>query len=211
MSKLSASAFGLSELLVFLAAYALAVFSPGPAVAAVVARSLGTGFRRTLPFIAGIVIGDLVWFNFAVLGLSVLAQTLFWLFTTIKYLCVAYLLYLAWKLWTAPAAAIAPAQNPGGGWRLMIGGLSLTLGNPKVMIFFIAILPSVLDLHTMTLFAYVAIASIIALTLGGAMAAYALAAHRARRLISSPRAIQRVNRGSGIVMAGAAVAIGLKG
>jgi len=199
-----------SGVLVFMAAYTLAVFSPGPAVAAVVARTLGVGLTRTLPFIIGIVLGDLVWFSFAALGLAVVAQTFYWVFALVKYAGAAYLLYLAWKLWTAPAAAVAPAAVKGEGWKLTLGGLSLTLGNPKVMVFFLAILPNILDLNRITPLAFAEVALLIVTTLTSAMLVYAVAAHRARRLVSSPKAVRAINRGTGAVMAGAAVAIAAK-
>ncbi|MBY0611074.1 MAG: LysE family translocator [Beijerinckiaceae bacterium] len=200
-----------SGLLVFMAAYGLAVFSPGPAVAAVIARTLGVGLARTLPFIAGIVLGDLVWFSFTALGLAVLAQSFYWLFSLIKYAGAAYLLFLAWKLWTAPASAVAPAPMKGEGLKLFAGGLSLTLGNPKVMIFFLAILPNIMDLDAITAATFVEVGALIVVTLSAAMLSYAILAQRARRLVSSPRAVRIVNRTTGTVMAGAAVAIAAKG
>ena len=82
-------------LAVFSIVYALAVASPGPGVAAIVARSLVRGTRGAPAFIAGFVIGDLVWFTIAVTGLAALAQTASAVFAAIKYAGAAYLLYLA--------------------------------------------------------------------------------------------------------------------
>ena len=65
------SRMDISSLALFAGVYFLAVASPGPAIAALVARSLSSGFRRSLPFLAGIVAGDLVWFTLTALGLSV--------------------------------------------------------------------------------------------------------------------------------------------
>jgi threonine/homoserine/homoserine lactone efflux protein len=194
--------------LVFCGVYAMATFSPGPAVAAIVARTLAVGLTRTTPFILGIVAGDLVWFALVALGLAALAQNFQPLFLVIKYAGVAYLLYLAFKLWTAPADAPKEApQARGEGWKLFLGGLALTMGNAKVMVFFVSILPLVVDLAAIT----PALAAELALTmmaiLSAAMWTYALAASRARRLITSPRAMRFVNRGTGAVMAGAAVAV----
>lgn len=85
----------LSGFLIFCGVYAMATFSPGPAVAAIVARTLAVGLRRTAPFILGIVAGDLVWFALVALGLAALAQNFQPVFLAIKYAGVAYLLYLA--------------------------------------------------------------------------------------------------------------------
>src|SRR5690349_6797808 len=126
-------AMDISSLALFAGVYFLAVASPGPAIAALVARSLSSGFRRSLPFLAGIVMGDLVWFTLTALGLSVLMQSFHGVFVAIKYAGCAYLLYLAWKAWTAPAEAPKPsAAARGEGVRLFLGGIALTLGNPKV-------------------------------------------------------------------------------
>ena len=90
-------------LAVFSLVYALAVASPGPGIAAVAARSLVRGTRGAPAFVAGFVIGDLVWFTVAVTGLAALAQTASAVFAAIKYAGAAYLLYLAWRMWTTRA------------------------------------------------------------------------------------------------------------
>ncbi|MCA0319612.1 MAG: LysE family translocator [Proteobacteria bacterium] len=202
----------LSGFLVFCGVYAMATFSPGPAVAAIVARTLAVGLGRTAPFIFGVIAGDLVWFALVALGLAALAQNFQTLFLVIKYAGVAYLLYLAFKLWTAPADAPKEApQARGEGWKLFLGGLALTMGNAKVMVFFVSILPLVVDLAALTPLFAMELAVTMMLILSAAMWTYALAASRARRLISSPRAMRLVNRGTGAVMAGAAVAVAARG
>ncbi len=201
----------LSALLLFLPVYLLAVVSPGPAVAAVVARALSGGARRTLPFIGGIVLGDIVWLTCVILGLAALAQEFAALFAAIRYAGAAYLLYLAVKLWRAAADIGSPPAASGEGVRLFLGGLSLTLGNPKAMIFFLAILPNVLDIGAVGLLAYAELLACIAVVLGGAMLTYALAAGRARAVVTNPRTVRIINRATGGVMAGAAVAIVARG
>ncbi|AOO80023.1 LysE family translocator [Bosea vaviloviae] len=201
----------LSSLLIFAGVYFLAVASPGPAIAALVARSLAAGFRRSLPFAAGIAAGDLVWLSLTALGLAVLMQSFHGLFIAIKYAGCAYLLYLAFRLWRAPAGALqqTPAAR-GEGWRLFLGGITLTMGNPKVIVFFLSILPLVVDLSALTLLAFAEIATLIALIISSTLIAYAYAADRARRLVASPRALRRINRLTGGVMAGAAAAIAMR-
>lgn len=202
----------LSGFLLFCGVYAMATFSPGPAAAAIVARTLAFGAASTAPFIFGILAGDLVWFACVALGLSALAQNFQVAFLAVKYAGVAYLLYLAWKLWTAPAGAPRPAEQPRGeGIRLFLGGLALTMGNAKVMVFFVSILPLVVDLGALTPLLALELAATMMAILSAAMWTYALAASRARRFIASPRAVRRVNRGTGLVMAGAAVAVAARG
>jgi threonine/homoserine/homoserine lactone efflux protein len=190
--------------------YLLATASPGPGIAAVVARVLSRGTHGLVAFIAGFVVGDLIWFICAATGMAALAQTAYVAFALVKYAGAAYLLYLAYRLWTAPAQAfgeddIPPVQQRSS--QLFLGSLALTIGNPKVMVFFLALLPTVLDLKSMTLsdFLKVAVASMIILS--SVLSGYAFAALRARRLFKTTRAIRWLNRGAGTAMAGAAVAV----
>jgi threonine/homoserine/homoserine lactone efflux protein len=201
-----------SGLLLFAGVYFIAVASPGPAIAALVARSLAGGFARALPFAAGIVAGDLVWFSASALGLALLIEHFHALFLAIKYAGCLYLLHLAWKAWTAPADAPRAAPGlRGEGLRLFLGGLALTLGNPKVMVFFLSILPLVIDLGRIDLLAFAEIALLIVAIIGPVMLGYAYAAHRARSLVASPRAARLANRLTGGVMAGAAAVIATRG
>jgi threonine/homoserine/homoserine lactone efflux protein len=200
----------LTGLLAFGAAYGAAVASPGPGVAAVFARVLSRGLRGAPAFIGGFLVGDLVWFALAATTLHALAQTFAFVFVVIRYAGAAYLLYLAWRLWTAPAesaeasAVAARSERP---LRLFFGALSLTLGNPKVIFFFLALLPMVVDLESLTVPAALEIAILIAVILSAVLGGYALLAAFGRRFITSPRAVRIVNRSSGTMMAGAAVAI----
>ncbi|WID94451.1 LysE family translocator [Bosea vestrisii] len=202
----------LAGLLVFAGVYFLAVASPGPGIAAIVARSLSTGFPRAVPFVLGIAAGDLVWLAFSALGLSVLMQSFHGLFLVIKYAGCAYLIYLAWKLWTAPVKSLEnqPAMR-GEGVRLFLGGVALTLGNPKVMVFFVSILPLIVDLQAITPLAFVEVAVLTMLIINTTLLGYAFAADRARRLVASPKTMRRINRVTGGVMAGAAAAIAARG
>jgi threonine/homoserine/homoserine lactone efflux protein len=99
------------------------------------------------------------------------------------------------------------AASPDNRSRLFLAGLAINLGNPKVIVFFLALLPTVIDLRALTPFGFAELASIVAIIASSVLTAYALAAGRARRLFTSPRAVRAVNRGSSAVMAGAAVTI----
>jgi threonine/homoserine/homoserine lactone efflux protein len=196
-------------LAVFGVVYAVAAATPGPAIAAVVARSLSHGLRGSRAFIAGFLIGDLTWFTVAATGLAALAKTAYVAFVVVKYIGVIYLLYLSYRMWTSATKAIESdhvdaSQTP---TRLFLGSLALTLGNPKVMVFFLALLPTVVTLETLTIFGFFELAAVIAVALPAVLGGYAYAAARARRLLKSQRAIRVMNRGSASAMAGAAVVV----
>jgi len=197
-------------LVTFSAVYFMAVATPGPGVAAVIAQGLARGSVGAPAFIAGFVAGDLIWFLGAALGLSALAHTAHAAFVVVRYAGAAYLLFLAYKLWSMPARPLAAIetrcrnQTPS---RLFAGSLMLTLGNPKPMLFFVALLPTVVQLETLKLGGYLEIVAVIAVILPSILGAYVLAASRARAWFRNPRANQLLNRGSGTLMAAAAVAV----
>jgi len=198
------------SLAAFCLVYALAVATPGPGIAAIVARCVTGGIRGAPAFIAGFMIGDIVWLVIAAMGLATLARNAHFIFAIIKYLGAAYLLYIAYRLWSAPLAAV----DTGGGEKRVdrnlqtfLGGLSLTLGNPKVMVFFLAILPTFVNLETLTFSGMLEIIGVIFLVQPLVLGSYAIAAARAQRFFRNPRALRLLNRGSGTIMAGAAVTI----
>jgi threonine/homoserine/homoserine lactone efflux protein len=199
----------LTGLLTFCAVYALAVATPGPGIAAIIARSLAHGFKGAPAFVAGFVVGDLLWFTITATGLAALARTAATLFVIIKWAGVAYLLYLAWKLWRAPAARVEIRGDDGRqhGWRAFIASLMLTLANPKAILFFLALLPTVIDLASMTVVRFAEISAAMTVVLPAVLFSYVFLAARARTLFTTPKSVRRLNRGSGLAMAGAAVVV----
>ncbi|MGA2495944.1 MAG: LysE family translocator [Roseiarcus sp.] len=200
----------ISSLLLFAAVYFAAVATPGPGVAALVARVLGHGLAGVAPFILGYVVGDLIWLAIAATGLAAIAHLFAGAFIALRIAGAAYLLYIAWGMmrssFAAASASAAPPQATRG-WRAFSGSLSLTLGNPKVIIFFLSIMPLVVDLNALTPTIFVTIATIAVTVLSATLAAYALAADRARAMLRSSKAMRYVQRAAAGVIAGVAVAI----
>ena len=197
----------LTSLIIFAAVYFVAVATPGPGVAALIARVLGQGLVGVAPFIAGYFIGDMIWLTLAATGLAVVAKAFAGLFVAIKLAGAAYLLYLAWKMATAPVAHAGSARSASRGWRAFVASLSMTLGNPKVIVFFLSIMPLVVDVRTLTLPQLLELGAVCGVVIFSTLALYALAANRARALLSSTRAMKFVHRAAGGLMAGVAVAV----
>jgi threonine/homoserine/homoserine lactone efflux protein len=97
----------LAGLVTFATVYFVALAMPGPGVTALIARVLARGTRGAAAFIAGEVLGGFLWFAIAATGLAMLATAFAAVFVAIRYVSAAYLLYLAWKFWSAPAVAVA--------------------------------------------------------------------------------------------------------
>lgn len=174
-----------------------------------VARVLGRGLSGVPFFIAGFVVGSLAWLTVAATGLAALAASFAPVFVAIRYAGAGYLLYLAWKLWRAPVGAVEarPVEGEDGPGRLFLTGLAINLGNPKAIAFFLALLPTAVDLRVLTAPGFAALFVTALVIASGVLAGYALLAARARRLFASPRAVRAANQGSAAVMAGSAVTI----
>lgn len=198
----------LTTLVVFAGALMMAAGSPGPSIAALVARVLSRGARDVLPFLAAMWIGEGIWLTCAVLGLAAIAETFYAAFVAIKWLGVLYLLYLAWKMWFAPVgtgeAALPEARS---GAKLFFAGMTVTLGNPKIMMFYVALLPAIIDLGAVTLTGWAELVATMFVVLVAIDLSWVFLASRARRFLRSPRAVRIANRVSAGTMAGAAAAI----
>ncbi|HXP75117.1 MAG TPA: LysE family translocator [Stellaceae bacterium] len=197
-----------AALMGFALALMVAAGSPGPSIAALVARVLTSSLRDVLPFLAAMWIGEAIWLTVTVAGLAVVAQAFAVLFVVIKFMGVGYLLWLAWKMWTAPTD-IASRELPAGQrpWRMFLAGMAITLGNPKIMVFYLAVVPTILDLGHLDLAAWVELTLTMLIVLIGIDLGWAVTAARARRLLKNRRAVRVANRTSAVVMVGAAAAI----
>lgn len=198
----------LTSLLIFAGALLVAAGSPGPSIAALVARVISKGFRDVFPFLAAMWIGEAIWLSMAVFGLAFVAQTFHLAFVVVKWVGVAYLVWLAWKMWTAPVAVrdgdMPSEDSPA---KLFLAGMAVTLGNPKIMMFYLALLPTIIDLGSVTVLGWAELTLTMAIVLIAIDLTWVLAAAQARRLLKSERAMKIANRVSAGTMAGAAAAI----
>ncbi|MCO4319633.1 LysE family translocator [Phyllobacterium sp. 21LDTY02-6] len=199
----------LAGFIAYSGALAIAAAIPGPGVTALVARALGSGFRSSLYMSLGLVLGDLCYLTAVILGLAVVAQTFGTLFLVIKWAGVAYLAYLAWGLWTSGInpAHIQARKAKGGAVASVLAGLAITLGNPKTMLFYIALAPTLIDLQSITVTDYMILVGLTVAVLLIVLVPYLALAAKARGLLASPRALKRLNRTAAAFMAGAALAI----
>jgi threonine/homoserine/homoserine lactone efflux protein len=192
--------------LLYCGLYAVAIATPGPGVIAIVARALGSGFRSVIPGAAGILAGDIILMTLSAFGLALVAQAMGQLFLIVKIGGALYLLYLGYKYWTAevPETGKIVPQSAGRGFLAYLG---LTLGNPKAIAFFVALLPVAVNPRELGLAGYLQLCAatfvlIPAITLG-----YAALAAQLSRFVASRKARKRINKGAGAVMAGAGALI----
>ncbi len=181
----------------------LLAITPGPGVFATVSKALSSGFKHAIPVVIGIVTGDLIFLLFAIFGLSLIAETFSGLFTLIKYLGAAYLIWLGIKLWrSSPCSSDFSESKSLSKKYSFLGGLSITLGNPKVILFYLGFLPTFVDLNMLSILDVAIVACVVSIVLGSVMLFYAFTASRARQLFKSESAQNKMNKTAGSVMIG---------
>ena len=203
----------ISTWLAFAAASAILLVIPGPTILLVVSYALGQGWRTALPMAVGVALGDFTAMTLSMLGMGALLATSATLFTALKWVGAAYLIWLGVKLWRAGGTLDAqPRNNAVSSTRMLSHAWIVTALNPKSITFFVAFLPQFLDpagnvLDQMLVFG----ATFLAMAFANAFG-YALIASRARTAVSNARAIRIVNRVGGSLLIGAGLAtISLRG
>lgn len=197
-----------TTLLAFAAAFLVFAASPGPDNMTIVARTLSHGPAAGIAYGLGMVAGILAFLVLAATGLAVVAREMGTAMTVLRYAGAAYLVWTGIRLWTAEP--VLPAERTGGRRpglaASVLTGLALNLGNPKMPLFYLALLPSVvgaaLTPSQVGLLAAV-IVVVEALVIGG----HVLLAGRLRRMLRTRAAVRRANRVAGGTMIGAGVGV----
>ena len=193
--------------LAFTATSIFVLVIPGPTILLTVSYALGRGMRTALPVAAGVALGDFTAMTLSMLGLGALLATSALLFTALKWLGAAYLIWLGIKLWRAGGALDAsPRTDAAAPVRMLAHAWIVTALNPKSITFFVALLPQFLDPHSdLWLQMLIFEATFVPLAFANA-AGYALIASRARRLVQNARVVGILNRIGGSLLIGAGVA-----
>ena len=183
----------------FAAAWAISL-SPGAGAVAAMSAGLNHGFARGYFMTFGLVLG--IWTQVLVVGvgLGALIATSAIAFTVIKWLGVAYLVWLGIKQWRAPAEPmVADARdNPTVPRRtLFLRGWAVNAVNPKGTVFLLAVVPQFLDLSHPLAPQYLLIAATLGFTDLVVMAGYTVLAARLLRLLKTPRQMKALNRAFG--------------
>tara|TARA_R110002073_G_scaffold46368_4_gene126672 strand:+ start:8845 stop:9468 length:624 start_codon:yes stop_codon:yes gene_type:complete len=199
---------GLDNLLLFAGALLILFVTPGPGIAAMIARTLDAGPWYAAMYGVGILTGDIFWFTLAVTGLSAVAQQLEAVWLAAKLVGAGYLLWMAgtayWSAWTGARPKPVFAAGSKRGWAgTYLAGLAMPLSNPKPIIFYLTLVPAFIPLEAITPPVY-ALMLLIMLALAVPTAgAYIGAAHKARDWLKTPA----VRRGADIVTGSVMLAI----
>ncbi|MCF3642120.1 LysE family translocator [Rhizobium sp. TRM95111] len=197
-----------STLLAFAAAFFVFAASPGPDNMTIVARTMSHGAPSGIAYGMGTVAGILIFLVLAAYGLSALSAEMGVVMTVLRYAGATYLVWMGIRLWMAEPVVPDVRRDGGRSGLLTVfaAGVALNLGNPKMPLFYVALLPHVVG-PALTFADVGRLAAVILAVEVVVIGGHVLLASRARRLLRSPRIVRRVNRAAGGVMIGAGVAV----
>lgn len=189
-----------------LALYALAMAGlwavPGPVWVALTARALSGGMAGAWPLAVGVALGDLLWPLCAILGLAWVLSLYGDALELLRWVAAAVFIIMGILLIRAPArppGSDSRMTRPGV-WAGFSVGVAAVIGNPKAILFYMGFLPGFFDLSRINAWDIAAILAISAVIPMLGNLGLALFLDRARRLLSSPEAVRRLNVGSGVLL-----------
>lgn len=193
----------------FAAAFFLLALSPGPGLAAILSRALGGGMPAGLAVTIGLVMGDAVFLGIAMVGLSAIANTMGPLFQIVKYAGAAYLIWTGLAAFRVRQTPVMIDAKPASGalWKDVMLGLVVTLGNPKPILFYGALLPTFLDLSKVTQTDFFILMAVVLAVSIAVYSGYMLLIERAKFMLAKTNAARRLNQATGVMLIGSGIAV----
>ncbi|KAJ57369.1 amino acid transporter LysE [Actibacterium mucosum KCTC 23349] len=200
---------GYGDLALYAGALLVLFLTPGPVWVALIARALSGGFNAAWPLALGVVIGDVLWSVLAIFGISWILSVYGGFLVALKYVAAGMFLVMGVLIIKNADHTIAensrltrPGMVAG-----FLAGLAVILGNPKAILFYMGMLPGFFDLSALTAWDVVMIATLSAIVplVGNLILAGSL--EGARRLLTSAKALRRMNISAGVLMIGVGLVI----
>ncbi|HHB93117.1 MAG TPA: LysE family translocator [Thioploca sp.] len=179
---------------------------PSSSVALVVTRSITHGVMNGISVSLGIVLGDLIFISLAIFSLSVVAETMGWLFLAIKYIGATYLIWLGYSLLTSEsttALTLEKTNQKGNLIASFFAGLFLTLGDIKAIFFYVSLFPTFVNLESLRLADVLIVILVTIFTVGGVKIFYAIIASKVGSMTEEFNLECKIKKVAGMFMVGA--------
>ncbi|MCJ7626249.1 MAG: LysE family translocator [Anaerolineaceae bacterium] len=193
----------------FVAATAFMIWLPGPSVLLTIAHSISFGWQRAIATVAGATLGVAFQLIVAAIGLASLLNAVAGAFEWLRWAGAAYLVYLGIKQWRSadtPLEFDAPSVS---GAKLFVQGLTVTIPNPKSLIFIAAFLPQFIDTTRPLGLQFAFIVPTFLVITFGITSLWALFAGKVSEVLQNRRAVRSALRGAGGLMIIAGLALTL--
>jgi threonine/homoserine/homoserine lactone efflux protein len=189
------------------------VATPGTGALFTVAAGLTRGVRAAVVAAFACTLGTLPHLAAAITGLAALLHASGVAFQTVKYLGVAYLLWMAWTTWRDDGVfAVADCRAAGSVRGVILSGVTVNLLNPKLTVFFFAFLPQFVpaDSSDATLRMLGLSAVFMAMTFVVFAVYGAVAAQLRERVLTRPRVLDRMRKAFGVSFAALAARLAVE-
>ena len=192
-------------LMAYFAALTALTAAPGPIVAVLVARSLGSDAKGATAFATGLCLGDVLAVCAIAMGVGGLAESRPEWFAAAKYAGIAYLLWLAIRIWS-DNSMMSAKQTRNGGWLASTGaGVALCLGNPSTVLIYMLLLPSVAPAGIRSAQQLSVVLLVTFAAVGVVFFGAILLARQVNRIIASPKSSSMLSRATAAIIAVTAV------
>ena len=195
-----------TDLLFYAGALLVLFATPGPVWVALLARAMSGGFNAAWPLAVGVTIGDALWPLVAIYGLTWIVAQFSQFMAAMHWVAAITFLVMGILLIRNAGRGISSDSRltKPGLWAGFATGVAVVVGNPKAILFYMGVLPGFFDLTRVTALDIAAIIALsVAIPLTGNLA-LAASIDRARRLLTSPAALRRMN----LIAGGLMIAVG---
>jgi threonine/homoserine/homoserine lactone efflux protein len=190
----------LQEILALLLIILVFVVSPGPGTLAVFGKSMQQGFIAAFFLSFGLILGDITYLVAVILSLDFFSNTIASFMDQVKIVGGMYLIYLGIQSWRSGSFKIKKDISKKGNFAEFVTGYLISMANPKVMVFYIAILPNFFNLKNLS---FLIASEIIIITFLGLMAGISvinLGASKIKNKLESSDSNAYINRIVGSIM-----------
>jgi len=189
-------------LITFLIGMIVLAATPGPGVFGSMAKAAADGFKMSLFFIGGLVIGDSILLALAILGMSAIAKLMGGMFLAIRIAGGLYLVYLGIRMFRSNSLSVtAKIKKEKNKWQTCLSGILLSLGNPKPILFYASVLPAIINFSDVRLIDAILMMVLIAMVSFSVVGTYSYIASLTHKMQMSEKMQTRTNQAAGFVMA----------
>jgi len=175
--------------------------TPGPGVFASMAKASTAGFSASLYLIGGLALGDIIFLNLALVGLSAIAKILGPFFFTIKIIGGLYLIYMGLMMYRSKEFQTGNNSKTGEPrHRIFMSGLLVSLGNPKPILFYASVMPTIININDVRLIDACIMMLVIASVSFIVVGPYCYVASLTHKVRMDAAVISRINRIAGVVL-----------
>ncbi len=203
----------IDQYLIFLAITIAWMFAPGPATLFSVNNGIRYGAKKAVLATFGNILAFQILVLLSILGLGAVLAASTMAFQILKIIGALYLIYLGFKLWTAPIIAFKESDNfdqqDASQSALFRRAFLITFLNPKALIYISALLPQFINVNNFEIVNLLTITLTIALLQFIAFSSYAILSSNIQVWLKNENNRQRFNRLSGSTFAGFGLALGL--